>query len=136
MKCSRPHVNVCYWLISHHSMYFTCLSVHWGSIWFSWIILSPTFIRSSVALVHGPLWISLFDYRLVQFIDSYDPPLKGLQEDLNFVSPRIGEVNLMLHFMNMILNSSLSSVLNLYGKWQHYGTLNPGIFWEESYDRW
>ncbi|KAK3188917.1 hypothetical protein Dsin_028478 [Dipteronia sinensis] len=35
-----------------------------------------------------------FDYyhRLVQFIDSYDPPLKGLQEDLNFVNPRIGEV--------------------------------------------
>ncbi|KAK2995146.1 hypothetical protein RJ640_002399 [Escallonia rubra] len=30
--------------------------------------------------------------RLVQFIDSYDPPLKGLHEDLNFVSPRIGEV--------------------------------------------
>ncbi|KAE9461836.1 hypothetical protein C3L33_06257, partial [Rhododendron williamsianum] len=29
--------------------------------------------------------------RLVQFVDSYDPPLKGLQEDLNFVSPRIGE---------------------------------------------
>ncbi|CAL5348556.1 unnamed protein product [Camellia sinensis] len=29
---------------------------------------------------------------LVQFIDSYDPPLKGLHEDLNFVSPRIGEV--------------------------------------------
>jgi hypothetical protein len=37
--------------------------------------------------------ISLLLYcRLVQFIDSYDPPLKGLQEDLNFVSPRIGEV--------------------------------------------
>ncbi|XP_044469809.1 protein NAP1 isoform X2 [Mangifera indica] len=35
-----------------------------------------------------------FDYyhRLIMFIDSYDPPLKGLQEDLNFVSPRIGEV--------------------------------------------
>lgn len=33
-----------------------------------------------------------FYYRLVQFIDSYDPPLRGLQEDLNFVSPRIGEV--------------------------------------------
>ncbi|KAG6753387.1 hypothetical protein POTOM_043455 [Populus tomentosa] len=32
------------------------------------------------------------EMRLVQFIDSYDPPLKGLQEDLNFVSPRIGEV--------------------------------------------
>lgn len=33
-----------------------------------------------------------FYHRLVQFIDSYDPPLKGLKEDLNFVSPRIGEV--------------------------------------------
>ncbi|CAN1221198.1 Protein NAP1 [Linum grandiflorum] len=33
-----------------------------------------------------------FYHRLVQFIDLYDPPLKGLQEDLNFVSPRIGEV--------------------------------------------
>lgn len=33
-----------------------------------------------------------FYHRLVQFIDCYDPPLKGLQEDLNFVSPRIGEV--------------------------------------------
>ncbi|KHG17495.1 Protein NAP1 -like protein [Gossypium arboreum] len=32
-----------------------------------------------------------FYHRLIQFIDSYDPPLKGLQEDLNFVSPRIGE---------------------------------------------
>ncbi|GLT97127.1 hypothetical protein SLE2022_147090 [Rubroshorea leprosula] len=33
-----------------------------------------------------------FYHRLVHFIDSYDPPLKGLHEDLNFVSPRIGEV--------------------------------------------
>lgn len=33
-----------------------------------------------------------FYHRLVQFIDAYDPPLKGLHEDLNFVSPRIGEV--------------------------------------------
>ncbi|EXC24779.1 hypothetical protein L484_018493 [Morus notabilis] len=33
-----------------------------------------------------------FYHRLVQFVDCYDPPLKGLQEDLNFVSPRIGEV--------------------------------------------
>ncbi|GAV74406.1 Nckap1 domain-containing protein [Cephalotus follicularis] len=33
-----------------------------------------------------------FYHRLVQFIDSFNPPLKGLQEDLNFVSPRIGEV--------------------------------------------
>jgi hypothetical protein len=29
---------------------------------------------------------------MVQFLDSYDPPLRGLQDDLNFVSPRIGEV--------------------------------------------
>ncbi|XP_061355533.1 protein NAP1 [Gastrolobium bilobum] len=33
-----------------------------------------------------------FYHRLVHSIDSYDPPLKGLHEDLNFVSPRIGEV--------------------------------------------
>lgn len=33
-----------------------------------------------------------FYHRLVLFIDSYDPPLRGLHEDLNFVSPRIGEV--------------------------------------------
>uniref|UniRef100_A0A1D1YCP6 Protein NAP1 n=1 Tax=Anthurium amnicola TaxID=1678845 RepID=A0A1D1YCP6_9ARAE len=33
-----------------------------------------------------------FYHRLVQFVDSYDPPVNGLQEDLNFVSPRIGEV--------------------------------------------
>ncbi|KAH9608316.1 hypothetical protein KSS87_007803 [Heliosperma pusillum] len=38
------------------------------------------------------LLIALKNCRLVQFIDSYDPPVKGLQEDLNFVSPRIGEV--------------------------------------------
>ncbi|KAK7837624.1 protein nap1 [Quercus suber] len=46
-----------------------------------------------------------FYHRLVQFIDSYDPPLKGLQEDLNFVSPRIGEPHqnsLILHaFMDL-----------------------------------
>lgn len=29
---------------------------------------------------------------MVQFVDSYDPPVKGLHDDLNFVSPRIGEV--------------------------------------------
>ncbi|KAL3616728.1 histone chaperone [Castilleja foliolosa] len=33
-----------------------------------------------------------FYHRLIQFVDSYSPPLKGLHEDLNFVSPRIGEV--------------------------------------------
>lgn len=41
-------------------------------------------------------------YSLVQFIDSYDPPLKGLQEDLNFVSPRIGEVSHILVSVSMI----------------------------------
>ncbi|KAL1538464.1 histone chaperone [Salvia divinorum] len=33
-----------------------------------------------------------FYHRLIQFVDSYDPPFMGLHEDLNFVSPRIGEV--------------------------------------------
>ncbi|KAH7432487.1 hypothetical protein KP509_07G024700 [Ceratopteris richardii] len=34
-----------------------------------------------------------FYHRLVQYVDSYDPPLKGLQEDLNLViSSRIGEI--------------------------------------------
>lgn len=51
------------------------------------------------------------DYRLVQFIDSYDPPLKGLQEDLNFVSPRIGEVNLILYFIKMVLHRCLGVFL-------------------------
>ena len=29
---------------------------------------------------------------MVQFVEAYDPPLKGLDDDLNFESPRIGEV--------------------------------------------
>ncbi|KAL2631653.1 hypothetical protein R1flu_016339 [Riccia fluitans] len=33
-----------------------------------------------------------FYHKLVQFVDSYDYPLQGLHEDLNFVSPRIGEI--------------------------------------------
>ncbi|KAI5070089.1 hypothetical protein GOP47_0014432 [Adiantum capillus-veneris] len=34
-----------------------------------------------------------FYHRLVQYVDSYDPPLKGLQEDFNLViSPRVGEI--------------------------------------------
>lgn len=39
-----------------------------------------------------PDFFLFFFSRLIQFVDSYDPPLKGLHEDLNFVSPRIGEV--------------------------------------------
>jgi hypothetical protein len=35
---------------------------------------------------------------MVQFLDSYDPPLRGLQDDLNFVSPRIGEVRAPLNY--------------------------------------
>ncbi|KAG0587429.1 hypothetical protein KC19_2G163800 [Ceratodon purpureus] len=31
-------------------------------------------------------------HRMVQFVEAYDPPLKGLHDDLNFVSPRIGEI--------------------------------------------
>ncbi|KAG6747367.1 hypothetical protein POTOM_049770 [Populus tomentosa] len=40
---------------------------------------------------------------LVQFIDSYDPPLKGLQEDLKFVSPRIGEVIYVLEAVGPVI---------------------------------
>lgn len=43
------------------------------------------------------------DNRLIQFVDSYDPPLKGLQEDLNFVSPRIGEVLRLIYFITNII---------------------------------
>lgn len=50
--------------------------------------------------------------RLVQFIDSYDPPLKGLHEDLNFISPRIGEVG-RLSFSQMIHNNKCQSRLKI-----------------------
>ncbi|KAG6735730.1 hypothetical protein POTOM_061609 [Populus tomentosa] len=40
---------------------------------------------------------------LVQFIDSYDPPLKGLQEDLKFVSPRIGGGHLRLEAVGPVI---------------------------------
>ncbi|EPS71603.1 hypothetical protein M569_03148, partial [Genlisea aurea] len=43
------------------------------------------------AITHGDRDCDFY-HRLVQFVDSYDPPLKGLHEDLNFVSPRVGEV--------------------------------------------
>jgi hypothetical protein len=48
-------------------------------------------------------------HRLVQFVDSYDPPIKGLHEDLNFVSPRIGEV---IHhsFISIVITSKSSSM--------------------------
>lgn len=49
-------------------------------------------------------------FRLVQFIDSYDPPLKGLQEDLNFVSPRIGEVILLPYLVDSNIKLSTFSI--------------------------
>lgn len=43
--------------------------------------------------------------RMVQFVDTYDPPLKGLHDDLNFVSPRIGEVRLSINLDQSIANT-------------------------------
>lgn len=49
--------------------------------------------------------------RLVQFVDSYDPPVKGLQEDLNFVSPRIGEVIVLtLGYRNLFSGRTISTI--------------------------
>lgn len=53
---------------------------------------SVLFLLSWVVLLEYLSCFIIFFFRLVEFIDSYDPPVKGLQEDLNFVSPRIGEV--------------------------------------------
>lgn len=55
---------------------------------------------------------SFFD-RLVQFIDSYEPPLKGLQEDLNFVSPRIGEVICLSSSWNALLGTLILTLFIL-----------------------
>lgn len=62
------------------SWYFFVISF---SFWYKIFLCRISYVIS----IH----FSGFD-RLVQFVDSYDPPAKGLQEDLNFVSPRIGEV--------------------------------------------
>ena len=51
-------------------------------------------------------------HRLVQFVDSYDPPIKGLHEDLNFVSPRIGEVMLMSFSIAVVITVKGSIVIS------------------------
>ena len=51
----------------------------------------------------------LIMHRLVQFVDSYDPPIKGLHEDLNFVSPRIGEVMLMSFSIAVVITRNQAS---------------------------
>lgn len=48
-------------------------------------------------------------HRLVQFVDSYDPPIKGLHEDLNFVSPRIGEVVLISFSIAVVITRNQAS---------------------------
>lgn len=58
----------------------------------------------------GILWISM-----VQFVEAYDPPLKGLHDDLNFVSPRIGEVCAWIYRQN--LESTLLYSRILLGIW-------------------
>jgi NCK-associated protein 1 len=46
----------------------------------------------SAYLFQSILRVWSYFIRMVQFVEAYDPPLKGLHDDLNFVSPRIGEV--------------------------------------------
>ncbi|XP_074583886.1 putative protein NAP1 isoform X1 [Curcuma longa] len=84
-----PHQNS---LILHVFMDLFCAFVRVN-------LLSDKIPRKMMLQVYNLLYAMLkggrdcdFYHRLVQFVDSYDPPVKGLQEDLNFVSPRIGEV--------------------------------------------
>ncbi|CAD6270767.1 unnamed protein product [Miscanthus lutarioriparius] len=83
-----PHQNS---LILHSFMDLFCSFVR--------VNLSDKMPRKMILQVYNILHVMLkggrdceFYHRLVQFVDSYDPPIKGLHEDLNFVSPRIGEV--------------------------------------------
>ncbi|KAM0900486.1 hypothetical protein ACQ4PT_020617 [Festuca glaucescens] len=84
-----PHQNS---LILHAFMDLICSFVRVN-------LFSDKIPRKMILQVYNILHIMLkggrdceFYHRLVQFVDSYDPPVKGLHEDLNFVSPRIGEV--------------------------------------------
>ncbi|AQK38748.1 brick3 [Zea mays] len=84
-----PHQNS---LILHAFMDLFCSFVRVN-------LFSDKMPRKMILQVYNILHIMLkggrdceFYHRLVQFVDSYDPPIKGLHEDLNFVSPRIGEV--------------------------------------------
>ncbi|RCV30145.1 hypothetical protein SEVIR_6G069200v4 [Setaria viridis] len=84
-----PHQNS---LILHAFMDLFCSFVRVN-------VFSDKVPRKMILQVYNILHVMLkggrdceFYHRLVQFVDSYDPPIKGLHEDLNFVSPRIGEV--------------------------------------------
>ncbi|BAF24320.2 Os08g0544500, partial [Oryza sativa Japonica Group] len=84
-----PHQNS---LILHAFMDLFCSFVRVN-------LFSDKIPRKMILQVYNILHIMLkggrdceFYHRLVQFVDLYDPPVKGLHEDLNFVSPRIGEV--------------------------------------------
>uniref|UniRef100_A0A0D9XAF6 CYRIA/CYRIB Rac1 binding domain-containing protein n=1 Tax=Leersia perrieri TaxID=77586 RepID=A0A0D9XAF6_9ORYZ len=84
-----PHQNS---LILHAFMDLFCSFVRVN-------LFSDKIPRKMIVQVYNILHIMLkggrdceFYHRLVQFVDLYDPPVKGLHEDLNFVSPRIGEV--------------------------------------------
>ncbi|KAE8781516.1 putative protein NAP1 [Hordeum vulgare] len=84
-----PHQNS---LILHAFMDLICSFVRVN-------LFSDKIPRKMILQVYNILHVMLkggrdceFYHRLVQFVDSYDPPVKGLHEDLNFVSPRIGEV--------------------------------------------
>ncbi|CAL5410785.1 unnamed protein product [Camellia sinensis] len=77
----------------------TSFAAHIGSKQYSNYVVGTKLPRKMMLQMYNLLHAMLrndrdcdFYHRLVQFIDSYDPPLKGLHEDLNFVSPRIGEV--------------------------------------------
>ncbi|KAG0472039.1 hypothetical protein HPP92_016585 [Vanilla planifolia] len=71
-----------------------------------------------------------FYHRLVQFVDSYDHPVKGLQEDLNFVSPRIGEVDYanedvrgMILYLKLVERAQDLANVTAYREWVLLGYL-------------
>lgn len=74
------------------------------------IVTSPFFfVMSSLLYRFFFTDYCLYIHRLVQFVDSYDPPIKGLHEDLNFVSPRIGEVVLISFSIAVVITRNQAS---------------------------
>lgn len=74
------------------------------------IVTSPFFfVMSSLLYRFFFTDYCLSIHRLVQFVDSYDPPIKGLHEDLNFVSPRIGEVVLISFSIAVVITRNQAS---------------------------
>lgn len=84
-------------------------------------LLKARFLTTTL-LISSTFWTS----RIIPFVDSYDPPLKGLHEDLNFVSPRIGEVvfsfsgYITLKFLTFYLKILSTMLINSF-----HGTLVP-----------